>query len=348
MSKELNQEDITTATDEIRIRRAKKTYYFEDIINLSNVNELPNFIISSINCLKHCNIYLSISPSRGLLSHQYKRVKENIFIITDRNSKEDIIKELKRGNILNIKHDDVYNDILKSSTFYKSLLENDENGPLKKQNVSLTPGTIMRWDNLETISFKHSIKSRGNLPSFNSKKEIKVKKSVCCHQNNSKVTTYYTQSPKNRGMLLLINNIDFRDKERKRRGAIVDQENIVKLFTQLGFDIVEEKNKTKSEMEEIVKSFATNQNLEKYDMCVTIVMSHGGKINGETVIESINEENLSTKWIVEQFYGDNCKGMIDKPKIFIFQCCRNPIKTDVQKDSHRDSHLVPQNILYVE
>ncbi|XP_071054131.1 caspase Dronc-like [Onthophagus taurus] len=182
-------------------------------------------------------------------------------------------------------------------------------------------------NNKESSSSRHQSDSKDTL-------KIKVKKTgLYKNGSDSKVPTYNTQSLKDRGKLLLINNINFEMEGRTRNGSKVDQENIVELFTQLGFSIVQEKNKTKSEIESIIKSFASNQDLEKYDMCVTIVMSHGGTIDGQTVIETIDGQSLSTKWIVEQFYGSRCEGMIDKPKIFIFQCCRNPIEIDVKIDS---------------
>nr|XP_022907703.1 caspase Dronc-like [Onthophagus taurus] len=339
MTKKMKQdqdEDLIIATDDIRVTTVKKTYYFQDIINLSNVNELPNFTTSSLNCLKYCNIHLNISPSKGLLSHQYKSMRKNIFKVIENNRNEEDCQDLSEAD------GDFYKDILINSTFFKTLLKKRKNYPLETQNVTSITGRIMRWDDLETpAKFTQPVKNQSINPQHqslaNNLLEIKVKKTGS-YRNNSKVLTYYTQSPKNRGILLLVNNIDFREKRRIRNGAIVDQANIVELFTQLGFVIVEEKNKTKSEMQEIVQSFASNPDLYKYDMCITIVMSHGGKINGQTVIESIDEKNLSTKWIVEQFYGYNCKGMIDKPKIFIFQCCRNPINVD--KDSYNDSYSV--------
>nr|XP_022905216.1 caspase Dronc-like [Onthophagus taurus] len=259
-------------------------------------------------------------------------MRKNIFKVIENNSNEDILKEDSQD--LSEADGDFYKDILINSTFFKTLLKKRKNYPLETQNVTSITGRIMRWDDLETpAKFTQPVKNQGKLL-FNNEPlspqhqslaknvlEIKVKKTGC-YRNNSKVLTYYTQSPKNRGILLLVNNIDFREKKRIRNGAIVDQANIVELFTQLGFVIVQEKNKTKSEMEKIVQSFASNPDLYKYDMCITIVMSHGGKINGQTVIESIDEKNLSAKWIIEQFYGYNCKGMMDKPKIFIFQCCR--------------------------
>ncbi|XP_022907697.2 caspase Dronc-like [Onthophagus taurus] len=172
------------------------------------------------------------------------------------------------------------------------------------------------------------------------KLKINIKKTgIYFHGLNTKYPTYNTLSPHNRGMLLLITNIDFESGEKTRNGANVDHENVKELFKQLGFYIVEAINRTKSEMEEIVKSFATDPDLKKYDICATIVMSHGSTKAGETMIVTTDGEDISTKWIVEQFYEDKCKGMVGKPKIFIFQCCRSA-KSDVQIDTS----LVPRKI----
>lgn len=94
------------------------------------------------------------------------------------------------------------------------------------------------WSTKPTPDFRSS-----NLPinrvtseDLRQKLTIKVKKSskFCDDPKETKVPTYMTRS-KTRGRLLLINNVTFIDQKLERRGAEVDELNLVKLFEQMGF-----------------------------------------------------------------------------------------------------------------
>lgn len=75
------------------------------------------------------------------------------------------------------------------------------------------------------------------------KLKIVVKKSSKFCGQDSKVRTYETRS-KNRGKLLLLNNIVFdNDHKQERKGAELDEQNIKDLFKQMGFEVVQHRNK---------------------------------------------------------------------------------------------------------
>lgn len=60
------------------------------------------------------------------------------------------------------------------------------------------------------------------------------------------------------------------------------------------------------------------------DVAVVIVLSHGNASdNSNTVILGTDGVSYPVDDILEQFSTDKCQNMKDKPKIFIFQCCRS-------------------------
>nr|XP_022918454.1 caspase Dronc-like [Onthophagus taurus] len=201
---------------------------------------------------------------------------------------------------------------------------NSNNVPLSRFQLNQTnPKPIVTtFSNVNQLKSNLNDSKNAFNNELNEKLKIKVKATGIYLGDGSKIPSYDTRSSRNRGKLLLINNIDFKDEKKKRSGAEVDQVNLVAVFKQIGFDILQYKNKTKAETERIVKSFASDSSLKKYDMCVTVIMSHGTTIDAQTVIETTDEKELPTEWVVQQFHGDICKGMNGKPKIFIFQCCR--------------------------
>lgn len=71
-------------------------------------------------------------------------------------------------------------------------------------------------------------------------KTLKVKVVKCtkaCDEGDSKVPMYKT-SKKNRGRVLVINNVKFLDEKHYREGAEIDERNIVELFKQMGMKVV--------------------------------------------------------------------------------------------------------------
>lgn len=90
--------------------------------------------------------------------------------------------------------------------------------------------------------------STGALPSqpVSSKLKVKVLKTGKLYDSlSNKIPTYQTHS-KNRGKALVINNIKFLDEKQYRQGAEVDETNITKLFKEMGFKVINHRDKTKS------------------------------------------------------------------------------------------------------
>lgn len=84
-----------------------------------------------------------------------------------------------------------------------------------------------------------------NIEDLRNKLSIKVVKSTQFLDDRNPIIPSYRIRSKNRGNVLIINNIKFAKEETIRKGAEVDDENITELFRQLGFKTTKFKNLTK-------------------------------------------------------------------------------------------------------
>ncbi|XP_077287841.1 death regulator Nedd2-like caspase isoform X2 [Arctopsyche grandis] len=162
-----------------------------------------------------------------------------------------------------------------------------------------------------------------NLPSDDKPIEIKVKKSTTFNEShNSLIGCYFTKS-RNRGMTLLINNIDFEDGTEKRTGADVDEQNLKALFHQIGFsEFISHNNSTASGMENALKDFTKSPKLKETDCVFVIIASHGTSDNCNNHVKCSDGSQMSVSKILEYFSNINCPALRNKPKIIIFQLCR--------------------------
>ncbi|KAI4461939.1 caspase [Holotrichia oblita] len=161
-----------------------------------------------------------------------------------------------------------------------------------------------------------------NLGDMEKKLVIKVIKTRKLHPlEDDKIPTYKTKSRFSRGRVLLINNIEFSG-IRYRNGADVDHRNISTLCKEMGFKVTSHKNKSEKEMKKIISDYCRDSSLKSADIHITVIMSHGNGEMNNTYIETIDGQLMSIETIVNQFSNERCSYLANKPKIFIFQCCR--------------------------
>ncbi|XP_017781779.1 PREDICTED: caspase Dronc-like [Nicrophorus vespilloides] len=164
---------------------------------------------------------------------------------------------------------------------------------------------------------------------------IKVKKAKTFHDQNGGPVPVYSTHGSRRGKALLINNIMFeKDQKSYRKGAEVDEKNISELLNQMGFKVEKYRDLTKNQMVKKLVDYASSYSLKNVDINVVVMMSHGiGNNDGNTHIAGTDNNLLSIADIVEKFDNSNCPNLIDKPKIFIFQCCRGDQDQRVERDA---------------
>eukprot|EP00063_Salmo_salar_P095199 XP_014070034.1 PREDICTED: caspase-1-like [Salmo salar] len=126
-------------------------------------------------------------------------------------------------------------------------------------------------------------------------------------------------------LALLINNVEFDDKTMLRRGAEKDEENMERLLRDLGYDVVKHRNLSGQEMDEAVKAFSKREEHLLSDSVFVVMMSHGvlGAIMGVHYKEGDpNSDIFHINNIFTHLNTENCKALINKPKVILIQACR--------------------------
>uniref|UniRef100_A0A4W5QCG1 Caspase a n=1 Tax=Hucho hucho TaxID=62062 RepID=A0A4W5QCG1_9TELE len=126
-------------------------------------------------------------------------------------------------------------------------------------------------------------------------------------------------------LALLINNVEFDNKNMLRRGAEKDEENVERLLRDLGYDVLKHRNLSGQEMDEAVKAFSKREEHLLSDSVFVVMMSHGelGAIMGVHYKEGDPKLDIfPINNIFTHLNTENCKALINKPKVILIQACR--------------------------
>ncbi|KAK3573243.1 hypothetical protein QTP86_015780 [Hemibagrus guttatus] len=125
----------------------------------------------------------------------------------------------------------------------------------------------------------------------------------------------YNMNHKRRGKALIFNQENFQGGLGKRLGTNKDRDNLRERFQDLGFEVNIQNDKTKKEVLREIRKAAEMDHADA-DCFVCIFLTHGeeGQI-------SAYDDKIKIKEITDPFRGDQCKSLVGKPKIFIFQAC---------------------------
>uniref|UniRef100_A0A3B4E2A1 Caspase-6 n=1 Tax=Pygocentrus nattereri TaxID=42514 RepID=A0A3B4E2A1_PYGNA len=131
----------------------------------------------------------------------------------------------------------------------------------------------------------------------------------------------YKMDYKQRGTALIFNQERFFWKLRlkQRSGTAKDKEDLTKRFQQLGFHVEPYDDLNKKIMMEKLREAAEADHTDA-DCFVCVFLSHG-----EESHVFAHDDMVDIKEITALFRGDQCKSLVGKPKIFIFQACRGDI-----------------------
>ena len=127
-----------------------------------------------------------------------------------------------------------------------------------------------------------------------------------------------------RGMCVIINNINFRNKTWYRKGATVDERELKNLFEDLFFTVVVRNDLKWDEMRKVAAGYAA-KNHREFDAFVLVVMSHGGD---RDVIYGVEGRTTTVEDLMCEFNAANCPTLRDKPKLFFIQTCRGELKDE--------------------
>ena len=139
--------------------------------------------------------------------------------------------------------------------------------------------------------------------------------------SSRKIYKYEKSKQKNRGVALIINNVDF-DPETKlepRGSSNVDAKQLQDLFKDLKYDPRVCPNLTAAAMKDILTMYATGRSIsETNDSFICCILSHGD----ERGIFGTDGEVVSIEELASSLNGRNCPKLNGKPKIFFIQACR--------------------------
>lgn len=152
-------------------------------------------------------------------------------------------------------------------------------------------------------------------------------------------TSFYSTRSKNRGYVLIINNINFSQGHDERHGAEADERNLRQLFEKMGLNVTSYTDLDAYDMYFKTKEFSEKVSPTQPDMAIVIIMSHGLVINNETMIVSSDNKFVAEESFKLIFNNENCALFRKKPKIFIYHICRNVLKESVTRETFTDAIL---------
>ncbi|XP_044060055.1 caspase-1-like isoform X2 [Siniperca chuatsi] len=127
---------------------------------------------------------------------------------------------------------------------------------------------------------------------------------------------------------LLITNIKFTNENLNRRGAEKDEENMEKLLTSLGYEVVKHTNLTGKAIDDSIIEFSKHPKLKETDSVLVVIMSHGklGAVLGVNCKNETSGDETPDEFPVNNIYkhlgSEKCSALLNKPKIIIIQACR--------------------------
>uniref|UniRef100_A0A1I8AQ48 CASPASE_P20 domain-containing protein n=1 Tax=Steinernema glaseri TaxID=37863 RepID=A0A1I8AQ48_9BILA len=154
----------------------------------------------------------------------------------------------------------------------------------------------------------------------------------------------YPMSSEDKGRVLIINNMNFEDKEDPREGSEIDEQELRELFESFKFRVNVEKNLTAEDMEERVKQFASSSDHANASCAFVIVLTHGNSgvlvgTDGNYIEESMPRRYGSKKetyvWKDLSLLGQRDTGYTVK----------NPVHPNVERvetDGSQETPTIPE------
>ena len=120
------------------------------------------------------------------------------------------------------------------------------------------------------------------------------------------------------GLCVIMNNMKFNPSAKlsELKGGEVDENNLKKLFNDLGFTVMVHRNFTAEKMKSTAEGYS---HMTHCGVFFLIILSHGGE--GD-VVYGIDGKKVEVHQLKELFYARNCPSLAGKPKIFMIDACR--------------------------
>ncbi|XP_030133598.3 caspase-10 [Taeniopygia guttata] len=126
----------------------------------------------------------------------------------------------------------------------------------------------------------------------------------------------YKMDGPHRGFCLIINNVNFSSSQ--RMGSCKDAEQLERVFTWLGLDVMTSTDLTSGEIINLMKTWQHKQDHEDRNCFICCILSHGksGAICGT------DDRPVSIRTLMSHFTAKQCPQLAAKPKLFFIQACQ--------------------------
>uniref|UniRef100_A0A674GW17 Caspase 10 n=1 Tax=Taeniopygia guttata TaxID=59729 RepID=A0A674GW17_TAEGU len=135
-------------------------------------------------------------------------------------------------------------------------------------------------------------------------------------QNRTERLKSYKMDGPHRGFCLIINNVNFSSSQ--RMGSCKDAEQLERVFTWLGLDVMTSTDLTSGEIINLMKTWQHKQDHEDRNCFICCILSHGksGAICGT------DDRPVSIRTLMSHFTAKQCPQLAAKPKLFFIQACQ--------------------------
>lgn len=106
-------------------------------------------------------------------------------------------------------------------------------------------------------------------------RQLEVKRATKFHAASRPGIETYPMRSKHRGVLFLVNIIDFKEKDKRRNGAEADKHRLLDLFDQMGFKLFYYENINAEQFSGLIKQLSSSNNLRTTDCLVFGLLTHG-------------------------------------------------------------------------
>lgn len=168
----------------------------------------------------------------------------------------------------------------------------------------------------------------------------KVIKSDCFHTHDV-VGQYWMRSKTDRGVVLIVNIIDFPSSD-KRNGGEVDSESLIHIFHEFGFKIFTYMNLNQKKFFKVLTNLIASKYVEDTECFVLVLMTHGERVGEIDKVQFHDGSFCDVTQITNLFQSRNASNLINKPKVMIYPFCRGSIADNGHHYEQKD--YVPRRI----
>jgi hypothetical protein len=148
--------------------------------------------------------------------------------------------------------------------------------------------------------------------SFGFRKDPNQDKLKKVDRSGSSIGSCFPMYSHPRGYCVLINNyLTF--------GTYKEMQRFRNIFYQLHFDVIMKQNLNYDELNSFLLELSKRPELSSHSAIFFIILTHG---TADREFLSLDGKEIKIQYLVDLFNNKNCPLLINKPRVFIMNCCR--------------------------